>query len=101
LLCTVPRHGPVPINEDNQAARQLVQDQRFSERTKHVALRHFFVREEVGMCKGTITVPYCPTNLMVADLLTKALQRVTFERLRAMLGLISLKSAGGDTKPKD
>jgi len=90
--------GPVPINEDNQAARQLVQDQRFSERTKHVALRHFFVREEVG--KGTITVPYCPTNLMVADLLTKALQRVTFERLRAMLGLISLKSAGGDTKPK-
>jgi len=76
---------PVPINEDNQAARLLVQDRRFSERTKHVALRHFFVREEVG--NGTIIVPYCPTHLMIADILTKALQRVIFERLRSMLGL--------------
>jgi hypothetical protein len=82
---------PITINEDNQAARLLVQDQRFSERTKHVALRHFFVREEVA--KGTITVPYCPTNLMIADILTKALQRVAFERLRRMLGLTLFKSS--------
>ena len=90
---------PVPIHEDNQAARLLVQDQRFSERTKHVALRHFFVREEVG--NGTITVPYCPTNLMVADIFTKALQRVAFERFRTMLGLVSPKPTSGDPKSSD
>lgn len=76
---------PVVIHEDNQAALQLVADQRFSERTKHVAIRHFFVREQVA--RGTLSVTYCPTSEMIADIFTKPLARILFERLRLMLGL--------------
>lgn len=77
---------PVTINEDNQAALQLVADQRFSERTKHVAIRHFFVREQAAC--GTIKVKYCSTEHMLADMFTKPLGRVIFERLRAAIGLL-------------
>jgi hypothetical protein len=81
---------PVPLMEDNQAALQLVRDQRFSERTKHVAIRHFFVREESA--EGTVTVEYCPTAHMVADIFTKPLSRIVFERLRVALGLHPIRS---------
>jgi hypothetical protein len=52
---------PIVINEDNQAALQIVRDHRFrfSERTKHVALHHFFVRGEVA--NDNFAVQYCPT----------------------------------------
>lgn len=78
-------HEPTTINEDNQAALQVVKDHRFSERTKHVAIRHFFVREKVA--EGTIKVEYCSTDQMIADIFTKPLQRILFDRLRAKLGL--------------
>ena len=48
-------------------------------------IRYHYVREAVN--EGTINVIYCPTNLMVADCLTKALVKEKFEELRAKLGL--------------
>lgn len=89
---------PVLINEDNQAALQLVRDQRFSERTKHVALRHFFAREQVA--EGTIAVDYCSTERMVADIFTKPALRVLFERLCALLGLRQPANSKKGTGPK-
>ena len=79
---------PIVINEDNQAALQIVRDHRFSERTKHVALHHFFVRGEVA--NDNLAVQYCSTDKMIADIMTKPLLRVAFQRLRALLGLIFL-----------
>jgi hypothetical protein len=54
-----------------------------NERTKHVAIGYFFVREKVE--DGTVTVVRCDTKDMVVDILTKALPREAFERFRTAL----------------
>ena len=54
-------------------------------RTKHIDIRHHFVREAVE--DGTISITYCPSEEMVADILTKGLAKDKFECLRDRLGL--------------
>jgi KUP system potassium uptake protein len=78
----------VVIHEDNQGTIALVQNHRFSDRSKHVDTRYFFIREHIT--DGNFAVEYCPTDLMVADIFTKALGRVAFQRLRVKLGLKDL-----------
>ena len=76
---------PTTIHEDNQGAISTAENPVFHKRTKHIHIRYHYVREAVN--EGTINVVYCPTNLMVADCLTKALVKEKFEELRAKLGL--------------
>ncbi|CAI7868590.1 unnamed protein product [Closterium sp. NIES-53] len=45
----------------------------FVNRTKHIALRYFFVKDEID--KGKVKLTYCPTGDMAADLFTKKLPR--------------------------
>jgi hypothetical protein len=80
---------PMTLFEDNQGAIALINDFRFSERTKHVDIRYFFIREKVA--EGEFKVEYCTTALMLADIFTKALGRIAFERIRAFLGLSDLE----------
>jgi hypothetical protein len=77
--------GATEIFEDNQAAMLIAKDHRFFERVKHVAMRYFFMREQIAA--KNIKVTYCPTIDMLADIMTKPLGRVAFERLRPRLGL--------------
>jgi len=49
-------------------------------RTKHMALRYFWISDHVG--KGTVTPVYCPTKQMLADVLTKPLQGSLFKVMR-------------------
>jgi hypothetical protein len=77
--------GPMTIHEDNQAALLIAENHRFSDRIKHVAIRYFFIRDEIA--NGSVSVIYCPTDRMAADIFTKPLTRVIFERLRLLLGL--------------
>jgi hypothetical protein len=79
---------PMALKEDNQGALALVRDHRFSERCKHMAIRYFFAREQIE--QGNFTVDYCPTADMLADIFTKALPRVVFQRLRDLLGMKDL-----------
>jgi hypothetical protein len=48
-------------------------------KTKHIHLRHHFIREKVR--DGDIVIQYLPTTEMLADLLTKSLARPTFDKL--------------------
>lgn len=61
----------VVIYNDNQSAQKLCKNSMFHARTKHIDIRHHFIRENVS--NGTIDVQYLCTNDMVADLLTKPL----------------------------
>ena len=81
-----PDSGPLTIHEDNQPAIANVKDQRFSDRTKHMDIRYFYTRDLVEL--KVIDVKYCPTDKMLADFFTKALARVTFERLRTLLAIL-------------
>jgi hypothetical protein len=77
--------GTVRIYEDNQAAIILTRDNKFSEKTKHMATRYFFIIEKVQ--DKTIEIKYIATENQLADIFTKPLARVAFSRLRHQLGL--------------
>lgn len=76
---------PTAVMEDNQGAIAIVKNPVQHKRTKHIDIRHHFIREAVE--RGEIAVDYCPTNQMVADILTKPLPKPKFLQLRPLLGL--------------
>ena len=50
-----------------------------------IDIRHHFVRERV--VANEINVVYCPTEDMVADVMTKILSKYSFQNLRNRLGV--------------
>ena len=72
--------GPSTIYEDNQGAIDLAKNPRFHNRTKHIDVSFHNIREEVDL--ETVSVKYCPLNLMLADIMTKGLSRNVFETFR-------------------
>ena len=40
---------------------------------------------------NNIKLKYCPTSNMIADMLTKGLGKIQFEKLREMAGIVPLK----------
>jgi len=79
------RDGPIVIMEDNQGAIAIAQNPVGHARTKHIDIRYHYVRECV--CSGTVSLKYCPTDEMMADIFTKPLAKFKFEKLRAGIGL--------------
>ena len=51
-----------------------------SKRTKHMAVRYFFVTDRINAKE--VRAEYCPTDMMIADYFTKALQGKQFRLLR-------------------
>lgn len=76
---------PIVIFEDNQSCLKLIDNVNASNRTKHIDVRHFFIRDYIE--KRIIVCEYCPTDEMTADILTKPLSKIKFEKLRLMLGI--------------
>ena len=69
---------------DNTATLHALGNRSFSSRTKHIALRFFFIRELVA--EGRISTHYIPTDISPADIGTKHLNK---HRFRNLLGIIS------------
>ena len=76
----------VHIRVDNQGAIALSKNPKFHARTKHIDIQHHFVREVLEADRG-IQLEYCPTEEMVADVLTKGLARVKHEKFTKMMGV--------------
>ena len=70
---------------DNQGAIALAKNPQFHARTKHIDIQHHFVRDKVS--EGAIELQYIETESQVADGLTKALDKIKFERFRKAIGL--------------
>ena len=49
-------------------------------RTKHVDIKYHFIRKAVE--RKDVNIVYCPTNTMIADILTKGLAKERFQELR-------------------
>lgn len=77
--------APTIIYEDNQGAIELAKNAKYHNRTKHIDICHHFVRERV--ISNEIQVIYCPTGDMIADIMTKGLAKLSFEKLRDLLGV--------------
>jgi Reverse transcriptase (RNA-dependent DNA polymerase) len=83
LRLPVPR--PFPILSDNQAACSLSNSTAISARSKHIDIRHHFIRDHVQA--GSFTTTWIPTEDMPADIFTKILPSIVFSRHRDVLGL--------------
>lgn len=77
---------PTLLYEDNQSCLKLIKEEKFSNRTKHIDTKFHFVKDY--MDKGVVKCEYCPTGLMVADLLTKPLPVVKHIELRDKCKLV-------------
>lgn len=78
-------NGPTVMYEDNQSCLKFIGEQKVSNRTKHIDTREYFVKDYVD--RKMVSCVYCPTDRMLADLLTKPLAPARHELLRRMCGL--------------
>jgi hypothetical protein len=81
LTDTPPR--PVVILEDNQSTIKLAHKQLSSDRTKHIDIRHHFVKHYVST--GVISLLYVPTEFQAADCLTKPVNKVKNSLFRQII----------------
>lgn len=84
-----PLEGPVIIRNDNNGAIALSKNPVHHERSKHIAMRHHFLREQVE--DKAVRLDFVPSANNLADMLTKSLPQVTLERLRGLIGMAARK----------
>jgi hypothetical protein len=79
------------LYQDNQSAMLLEKNGKrsSSKRTRHINIRYFFITDCIA--NGHVSVEYCPTEDMLADIFTKPLQGHAFHKFRdAVLNVQSL-----------
>ena len=82
---------PTLIMEDNQSAIAMAKNPQYHGKSKHINIKFHFVREQVS--NGKIHLKYCPTEDMLADMLTKAIGPEKLNKLRALCGMHQLSSS--------
>ena len=78
----------VPIKCDNTSAINISKNLVQHSRTKHIEIRHHFLRDHAQ--KGDITLEFVNTKDQLADIFTKPLSEEQFSDIRRQLGVISL-----------
>ena len=73
---------------DNTSAINISKNPVQHSRTKHIDIRHHFIRELVE--NKVLVLEYIETHKQIADIFTKALDSVRFDFLRKSLGVCSL-----------
>lgn len=77
--------GPPILQVDNSAAVRLAQNPEFHRRTKHIAIKHFFIREKIS--EGKFDIQQISTEKQVADIMTKPLAKFRMKILCDQMGL--------------
>ena len=78
----------VPIKCDNTSAINISENSVQHSRTKHIEIRHHFLRDYAQ--KGDITLEFVSTKDQLVDIFTKSLSEEQFVDIRRQLGVISL-----------
>jgi len=76
----------IPIKCDNTSAINLSKNPIQHSRTKHIEIRHHFIRDHV--LKGDCVLEFVESSKQLADIFTKPLQKETFYFIRRELGII-------------
>ncbi|GAB2269349.1 hypothetical protein Dimus_038770 [Dionaea muscipula] len=84
----VPVHLPVTLFCDNKAAQHLAANPCFHERTKHLEIDCHFTRDKVQ--DGFLQTSFVPSQMQLADVMTKALGSRQHQSLIDKLGLQDL-----------
>nr|KYP59272.1 Retrovirus-related Pol polyprotein from transposon TNT 1-94 [Cajanus cajan] len=77
----------IPLRCDNTSAINLTKNSILHSRTKHIEIRHLFLRDHVQ--KNDYVVEFVETNKQLADIFTKPLPKERFNQLRIELGIIN------------
>ncbi|GKD36311.1 copia protein [Tanacetum coccineum] len=80
------RLDDIPIMCNNKGAINLSKNPVQHSRTRHIEIRHHFLRDNVQ--KGNISIEKVSSEDNIADILTKPLKREPFNYLRLDLGMI-------------
>ena len=72
------------MNKDNQSCLTIIETGKYSNRTKHIDIKYYFVRD---LTAKNIVV-HCPSDSMEADILTKPLVTTKIGTLRDRIGLL-------------
>jgi hypothetical protein len=92
-LCTLlselkfPQLEPTPIMEDNQGTIALTENPQFHRRSKHFNPKLHFIRDQIT--DKQVTIKFCETSQMTADVFTKALSKPIHEAHIKGLGMAS------------
>ena len=78
----------IPIKCDNTSAINISKNPVLHSRTKHIEIRHHFIRDHV--LKGDVVLEFVDTKNQLADIFTKPLSKDTFYNIRRELGLIDV-----------
>lgn len=77
---------PIPIRCDNSSAINISKNPVMHSRTKHFAIKYYFLRDKVA--DKEVIVGYVPTGEQSVDIFTKPLPLGTFEYLRQKMGVV-------------
>lgn len=79
-----PISNATTIFEDNQSCLRVIEEEeRLSDRSKHIDTRFHFVKDYVK--REIVQCEYCPTERMLADVLTKPIAASKFEMFRSQM----------------
>ncbi|KAK6148244.1 hypothetical protein DH2020_019156 [Rehmannia glutinosa] len=79
----------VPIFCDNTSAINIAQNPIHHNRTKHIEVRHYFLRDCVS--KRKIEMCFVPSQDQLADIFTKPLAAESFTSVQALLGIMHIE----------
>ncbi|GKB28168.1 retrovirus-related pol polyprotein from transposon TNT 1-94 [Tanacetum coccineum] len=80
--------GEMVLLCDNTSTIKLSKNAVLHGRSKHIRVRYHFLRDLVK--EGVIKLVYCHTEEQLADIMTKPLKMVTFQRIREAFGMCIL-----------
>ncbi|GJU40639.1 hypothetical protein Tco_1193596 [Tanacetum coccineum] len=82
-------YNHIPLYCDNKSAIALYCNNVQHSRSKHIDIRHHFIREQLE--NGVVKLYFVRTEYQLADIFTKALPRERFEFILPWLGMKSMK----------
>jgi KUP system potassium uptake protein len=80
----------VVLKLDNKSTINLAKNPISHGKSKHIETRFHFLRDQVN--KGKLSLEYCPTNNQQADILTKAVKKDQFLKLRREMRVVCFDS---------
>jgi len=80
----------VPLYYDNSSAINLTKNPIQHSKTKHIEIRHHFIRDHVQ--KEDCDIQFVKIENQLADLFTKSLALDRFNKLRTELGILNMKN---------
>lgn len=73
------------VHCDNQSSLKLAENPTYHSRSKHIDIKHHFVREMIQ--DKSFNLKYVPTNNQIADFLTKGLTKIKHDWCTTSAGL--------------